>query len=172
MPLIAMGAVILLLLAVVGWLFTRNTGAGMREGEGELAVQSRPPGARVLVDGKEHGVTPITVRLPAGAHVLEVQVGKAEPRVIPLTITAGVQTSQYIELRDVVATGSLSIRSEPPGARITIDGQPRGTTPATIPNLSAGDHSVVLELGGRKATQSVRIEAGGTAQLMVPMPRR
>jgi glucose/arabinose dehydrogenase len=171
MPLIAMGAVILLLLAVVGWLFTRNTG-GVREGEGELAVQSRPAGARVVVDGKEHGVTPITVRLPAGAHVLEVQVGKAEPRVIPLTITAGVQTSQYIELRDVVATGSLSIRSEPTGARITINGQPRGTTPATIPNLSAGDHTVVLELGGRKATQSVRIEAGGTAQLMVPMPRR
>ena len=71
----------------------------MREGEGELAVQSRPPGARVIVDGKEQGVTPTTVRLPAGPHVLEVQVGKAEPRVIPLTITAGVQTSQYIELQ-------------------------------------------------------------------------
>ena len=169
----AMGAVILLLLAVVGWLFLRpSDGGGMREGEGELAVQSRPPGARVIVDGKQQGVTPTTVRLPAGPHVLEVQVGKAEPRVIPLTITAGVQTSQYIELRDVAVTGSLSIKSEPSGARITIDGQPRGTTPATIPNLTAGDHTVVLELAGRKASQAVRIEPGGTAQLVVPLPRR
>jgi hypothetical protein len=53
-----------------------------------------------------------------------------------------------------------------------IDGQPRGTTPATIRDLSAGDHSVVLELGGRKVTQAVKIEAGGTAQLVVPIPRR
>ena len=104
--------------------------------------------------------------------MLEVQVGKAEPRVIPLTIAAGVQTSQYIELRDVVVTGTLSIKSEPPGARITIDGQPRGTTPATIANLTAGDHAVLLELAGRKVSHTVKIEGGSSAQLMVPMPRR
>ena len=173
MPLFAVAGVVLLLLAVIGYLATRDTGGGgMREGEGELAVTSRPPGARVVVDGKEVGVTPATVRLPSGPHVLEVQVGKAEPRVIPLTITAGVQTSQYIELRDVTATGSLEIRSEPSGARVTIDGQPRGTTPATVPNLTAGNHTVVLEAGGRKVSQVVKIDAGSTAQLVVPMPRK
>jgi len=172
LPLAAFAGVIALLLVVIGWLWMSRGSGGIRAGEGELAVQSRPPGARVVVDGKERGVTPATVRLPSGAHVLEVQVGKAEPRVIPLTITAGVQTSQYIELRDVAVTGSLSIKSEPAGARITIDGQPRGTTPATIPNLTAGDHAVVLELAGRKASQAVKIEPGSAAQLTVPMPRR
>jgi len=172
LPLAAFAGVIALLLVVIGWLWMSRDSGGIRDGEGELAVQSRPPGARVIVDGKERGVTPTTVRLPAGPHVLEVQVGKAEPRVIPLTITTGVQTSQYIELRDVAVTGSLSIKSEPSGARITIDGQPRGTTPATIPNLTAGDHAVVLELAGRKASQAVKIEPGSTAQLTIPMPRR
>ena len=114
----------------------------------------------------------VTAETDRDAHVIEVQVGKLEPRVIPLTISAGVQTSQFIELQEANVTGSLSIRSEPSGARITIDGLPRGTTPATIPNLSAGDHTVVLELGGRKAAQAVKIEAGSTAQLVVPMPRR
>ena len=173
LPLLALAGVILLLLAAVGWFATRNTGGGgMRAGEGELAVQSRPQGARVVVDGKESGVTPTTLRLPAGPHVLEVQVGKSEPRVIPLTITAGVQTSQYIELRDVSATGGLAIRSDPSGARITIDGQPRGTTPATIPNLSPGDHTVVLEFGGRKVSQAVKIAPGSTQQLVIPIPRK
>ena len=173
LPLLALAGVILLLLAAVGWFATRNTGGGgMRAGEGELAVQSRPQGARVVVDGKESGVTPTTIRLPAGPHVLEVQVGKSEPRVIPLTITAGVQTSQYIELRDVSATGGLAIRSDPSGARITIDGQPRGTTPATIPNLSPGDHTVVLEFGGRKVSQAVKIAPGSTQQLVIPIPRK
>lgn len=171
MPVLAAAGVIVLLLGVIGWLWTRDTGAP-RAGEGELVVQSRPPGARVSVDGTERGVTPITVRLPSGAHVLEVQIGKSEPRVIPLTIQANVQTAQYIELQGVQATGILEVRSQPSGARVLIDGQPRGTTPATIRDLSAGDHSVVLELGGRKVTQAVKIDAGATAQLVVPIPRR
>ncbi len=156
---------------VVLWLWNRDPGAP-RAGEGELVVQSRPVAARVSIDGEERGVTPLTVPLPAGAHVLEVQSGKSEPRVIPLTIRPGVQTAQYIELQNVAMTGGLDIRSEPPGARVTIDGQNRGTTPLTIRDLAPGDHQVVLEGGGRKVTQPVRIDAGITAQLVVPLPRR
>ena len=156
---------------VVLWLWNRNPGAP-RAGEGELVVQSRPVAARVSVDGEERGVTPITLALPSGAHVLEVQSGKSEPRVIPLTIRPGVQTAQYIELQNVAMTGGLDIRSDPPGARVTIDGQNRGTTPVSIRDLAPGDHQVVLEGGGRKVTQTVRIDAGITAQLVVPLPRR
>jgi hypothetical protein len=164
-------AVIVVLLGLVGWLWTRDAGAP-KAGEGELVVQTRPVSARVSIDGKERGVTPLTLRLPSGAHVLEVQVGKSEPRVIPLTIQANVQTAQYIELQGVPSTGSLEIKSEPTGARVIIDGQPRGTTPAMIRDLPAGDHSVVLEAGGRKVTQAVKIDPGSTAQLVVPMTRR
>lgn len=156
---------------VVLWLWTRDPGAP-RAGEGELVVQSRPVAARVSVDGEERGVTPLTLKLPSGAHVLEVQSGKSEPRVIPLTIQAGVQTAQYIELQNVAMTGGLDVRSNPPGARVTIDGQNRGTTPVTVRDLAPGDHQVVLEADGRKVTQPVRIDAGITAQLVVPLPRR
>lgn len=156
---------------VVLWLWNREPGAP-RAGEGELVVQSRPVAARVSIDGEERGVTPLTISLPSGAHVLEVQSGKSEPRVIPLTIRAGVQTAQYIELQNVAMTGGLDIRSDPPGARVTIDGQSRGSTPLTVRDLAPGDHQVVLEGGGRKVTQPVRIDAGITAQLVVPLPRR
>ncbi|HEX4915378.1 MAG TPA: PEGA domain-containing protein [Vicinamibacterales bacterium] len=165
-------AVVVILIGVMGWLLTRDAGGGgMREGEGELVVQSRPEGAQVKIDGEVKGSTPLTVRLDAGAHVMEVQSGKSEPRVIPLMITAGVQTSQYVELQGVAKTGAVEIVSEPAGARITIDGRPRGTAPATITDLAPGDHTVVLEAGGRKNTQTVRIQAGSTAKLVVPMRR-
>jgi hypothetical protein len=157
--------------AAVLWLWTRDPGAP-RAGEGELVVQSRPVAARVSIDGEEKGVTPLTISLPSGAHVLEVQTGKSEPRVVPLTIRAGVQTAQYIELQNVALTGGLDVRSEPAGARVIIDGQNRGVTPVTVRDLAPGDHQVVLEAGSRKVTQAVRIEAGITAQLVVPMPRR
>lgn len=156
---------------VLLWLWNREPAAA-RAGQGELVVQSRPISARVSVDGEERGVTPLTMSLPSGAHVLEVRIGTSEPRVIPLTIQSGVQTAQYIELLNVPTTGGLDLRSDPPGARITIDGQNRGTAPVTIRDLPPGDHSVVLEANGRKVTQTVQIEAGITAQLVVPMPRR
>ncbi len=156
---------------VVLWLWNRDPGAP-RKGEGELVVQSRPVAARVSVDGEDRGVTPLTIALPSGAHVLEVQSGRSEPRVIPLTIQAGVQTAQYIELQNVALTGGLEIRSDPAGAKVTVDGQARGSTPLTIRDLAPGDHRIVLESGGRKVTQAVRIDAGITAQLVVPLPRR
>ncbi len=164
-------AAVVVLLGVVGWLWTRTPAAPLA-GEGELVVQSRPDSARVSIDGEDRGVTPLTVPLAAGAHVLEVQIGKSEPRVIPLTIRKGVQTAQYIELQNVPMSGALDVRSDPPGARVSIDGQSRGTAPLTLRDLAPGNHDVVLESGSRKVKQVVRIDAGVTAQLVVPMPRR
>jgi hypothetical protein len=104
MPLYAMAGVIVLLLAVVGFMFTRGGGGGddgaLRSGEGELVVTTRTPGAQVKVDGKDAGVTPATIRLTAGPHTVEVQMGKGEPRVVPVMIKAGVQTAQYVEIPD------------------------------------------------------------------------
>ena len=172
-PLLAMAAVIVTLVAVVGWLMmTRDTG-------GHAGGRGRACGAVAAAGRARHGG-----RKRAGRHPVdrEIELRRARARspgrqvgnhgVIPLTIQAGVQTSQYIELQGVTATGTLEIRSEPSGARVTIDGQPRGTTPATVRELSAGEHTVVVESGSRKATQNVKIEAGSTAQLVVPLPRR
>lgn len=99
---LVMGGVIVLLLAVVGYMFTRpkEDNGALRAGEGELAISTRTPGATVKVDGKDSGVTPLTVRLMNGPHVIEVRLGNGEPRVVPVMIKAGVQTAQYVELPD------------------------------------------------------------------------
>ena len=164
---LGLGAVVLVLLGGMGWLLTR--GGGGNENVGELVVTSRPEGAQVKIDGEVKGVTPITIPIEKGAHVLEVQSGKSEPRVIPLMIQGGKQTSQYVELTGTAAVGGLEIVTQPAGARIVIDGQNRGTAPMTIRDLSPGDHTVVLELRGRKVTQTVKIQAGSTSKLSVPI---
>jgi len=151
----------------LAWMATRPTEA--LTGEGELVVQSRPEGAAVTLDGEQRGVTPLTVRVSPGTHVLQLRVGAAEPRVIPLTIRAGVQTAQYVEMQGVSSTGVLEVRSEPSPARVTIDGQARGSTPVTLRDVAPGDYQVVLERAGWKSTQVVRVEPGATAQLVVPI---
>jgi TonB family protein len=47
-----------------------------------------------------------------------------------------------------VALGTIRVESQPPGAAITIDGQPRGVTPADLADVPMGSHEVKVELKG------------------------
>ena len=137
--------------------------------DGTLVMTSNPPGAKLFVDGVERGVTPLTVTLKAGAHALELR-GDGPARLMPMTMTAGAQVSQYIELPKTASTsGQLQVRTEPAGARVVIDGTPRGTSPVTVADLSPGEHTVLLESDRGSVKQVVAIEAGITASLMVPL---
>ncbi len=59
--------------------------------------------------------------------------------------------------------GSLSVTSNPPGATIYIDGVRQGISPATIPGISPGSHTLTLKLEGYEdLTLPVSISAGST----------
>lgn len=101
LPRVAAGLLVLVLAeaAAIAWLSTRPVPLAA-SGDGELSVRSRPSAARVIINGEERGETPLLIVLPEGAHVMELHLGTAEPRVIPLTIRPGVQTAQYVELQE------------------------------------------------------------------------
>jgi serine/threonine protein kinase len=139
------------------------------EAPGTLVVTTNPAGVPVVVDGQARGVTPLTVELAPGTHELKLE-AEGGPRVIPFTVTAGSVVSQTLELPRVApTTGQLSIRSEPPGARVSVDGTPRGTTPLVVDGLAPGAHRIALESDVSSVTQEVTVEAGATASLVVPM---
>ncbi|MCU1383278.1 MAG: hypothetical protein JWL71_1975 [Acidobacteria bacterium] len=137
--------------------------------DGTLVMTSNPPGAKLFVDGVERGVTPLTVTLNTGAHALELR-GDGGTRLMPITMTAGAQVTQYIELPKTASTlGQLQVRTEPAGAKVTVDGTPRGAAPITVADLTPGEHTVLLESEHGSVKQIVTIEAGITASLMVPL---
>ena len=136
---------------------------------GTLTVQTNPPGASVVIDGKQRGVTPINLALETGKHVLEL-VTEGDVRSMPITITPGAQMSQFIELPHAPsALGELQIRTEPAGAQVSIDGRPIGKSPLTAEGLTPGQHTVTLENELGSVTQRVNVEAGTTASLIMPM---
>jgi hypothetical protein len=158
--------VLALSLAGVGLLASRILGG--TPAHGTLAVQSSPAGVDVYIDGEHRGVTPVELSLPAGSHILELR-GRGVPRVIPLQVPAGGQVSQYLEFADSARTGMLVVHSQPPGARVTVDGVLRGTTPLTIEGLRPGSREVVLQNEHGSSRHVVRILAGTTASLVAPV---
>jgi serine/threonine protein kinase len=135
---------------------------------GTLIVQSNPAGVQVFVDGIERGMTPARLSVPPGAHILELR-GRGVPRVIPLQVPAGAQISQYLEFAETPTTGRLQVQSEPAGAKVTIDGTPRGVAPVTVSDLTPGDHEVILQNDTGTARHVVTIQAGVTSSLLAPM---
>ena len=144
-------------------------GAPASPAMGTLDVQSNPPGVQVFVDGTERGLTPAKLSLSPGAHILELR-GRGVPRVIPLTVTAGAQVSQYLEFADTPVTGQLRVQSQPAGAKVLVDGVDRGAAPLTVPDLTPGDHEVVLQTSTGSVKQVVSVQAGATASFVAPVP--
>ena len=136
---------------------------------GTLTIDSEPKGTPVLVDGESRGVTPLTMTLAAGSHRVELR-GTGDARTIPVTITAGVQASQYIELgKDTTRSGQLQVRTEPSGAQVSVDGAPRGRSPVLVEGLAPGEHMVILESDFGTVRHSVTVSAASTASLVVPL---
>jgi hypothetical protein len=136
---------------------------------GTVVVNTEPAGVNVVIDGQAHGMTPTTATLSVGTHTIELSTSGAR-RTMTVNVAAGAQVSQFIEMPKAVAgTGDLQVRTDPAGAKVSVDGQPRGVSPLTISALTPGSHMVALENDLGSVNQEVSIQPGATASLVVPM---
>jgi hypothetical protein len=132
--------------------------------EGRLSIDSRPAGATVVIDDKERGVTPLSLSLSPGAHVMALRTADSS-RAVSLTIQAGVTYAQYVELAPMATTGSIDVLLDTPGARVLLDGQPRGIAPVIIADVAPGDHDLVIEARTGVVHQRVAVQAGLTTSV-------
>jgi len=146
---------------------------------GRLVIQSTPSGALVTVDGQRAGETPLTVTVPLGRHEVQVARSGYVPRTDRVDLSAK-QPSRTLRvplrrgsLGDSPAsamTGSVDVDSRPRGARVSVDGRALGSTPLRVPELSAGDHRVLVELAGyRTVTSMVNIVSGESTRLTLTL---
>jgi hypothetical protein len=143
--------------------------AAVTPATGTVVVNTEPAGAAVVIDGQAHGTTPVTVTLSAGPHTIDLSSGTAR-RTMTLNVTANAQLSQFIEMPKAAAgTGELQVRTDPAGAKVSVDGQTRGVSPLTVQGLAPGNHVVVLQNDLGSVNEDVTIQPGATASLVVPM---
>jgi hypothetical protein len=125
---------VIAMMAAAGGLYAAQQGystAAASVGTGTMIVATNPPGGAVDVDGVGRGHTPLTLILPAGAHVMELH-GAGDPRTIPITIASGSEVSQFFELPSAASEASL----QTPLAPVVV-----------AADLSAADQAAKLEPG-------------------------
>jgi tRNA A-37 threonylcarbamoyl transferase component Bud32 len=107
-----------------------------------------PPGATLVVDGRSDltCTTPCGLTLPPGRHTLTATLAGHRSALKIFEVPR--DSELYINLE--ATTGTLVLRSDPPGATIVIDGQTRPEhTPVTL-TLPSGSHRVELSKEGFK----------------------
>jgi PEGA domain-containing protein len=154
--------------AAAVWEYQRRTAA---RATGSFTIQTTPPGLAVRIDGRESGVTPLTMSLAPASYAVQVGTG-VRRRDLTVNVSAGSSVLQQLELPaadplPVATGGGLLIETEPSGQTITVDGIGRGQTPLTVSDLRPGNHDVVVRGAGGTVRRTVNIKAGETVSLVV-----
>ena len=138
----------------------------------EVTVSSEPPGAELSEQGEPLGITPATVELLSGERVLLVSMPGFASHREQLTVVAG-QPQALGPVRLKPAAGVLQVRTEPPGASITVDGNFRGGSPATVEVSPDRPHRVVVSRAGYEPqARTVRLGRGQRQVLNVRLEPR
>ncbi|MDP2600224.1 MAG: PEGA domain-containing protein [Deltaproteobacteria bacterium] len=147
-----------------------SPGSAFRKPSGKIVLTTEA-GARVWIDNRNAGTatkTAFTVNVPVGKHTLKI----SKPNHYDYTnsnisVTVG-RTTNLGVIRLRVIPGSIKIASNPPGASVLLDGQSKGTTPLTIPNIAPGTHSIrVAKQGYNRYQQRVAVASGQTLNLNI-----
>src|ERR1700758_4379404 len=90
-----------------------------------LSVQSEPPGAAILLDGKPPQAPGNTLtHVPFGTHKLTATLDDYETVKQDIEVRRGMTPQIHLQLKPTQEIAALSIQSEPAGAAILLDGKP------------------------------------------------
>lgn len=117
----------------------------VRPGPATLRIESEPSGATVFLNNEFHGTTPVEIdRLHPGGHLLRLTLHhhRTWQHQVELTEGGNGVTAKLLYRQG----GKLAVESDPPGATVYVDGDPKGLTPMVVTDLDGGIHPLRLVL--------------------------
>jgi hypothetical protein len=134
--------------------------AQLKEKEGELEIRSDPSEAKVYMDGKDIGETPLVLsRIRLGRYLIRILKEGYSPYEERVEVAGGDRKTVLASLERLV--GDLSVGTDPPQADVYIDGKSVGMSPYVGQGLLPGTRRVrVVKEGYEVWEKEVAIEAG------------
>ena len=144
---------------------------------GTLRVASEPAGARVPVDGRARGRSPLELaELEFGSYEVRVEQPGYEPERRRVELGAGTPSTELrvvLKQRAAATTGAADFVSTPAGASVSVDGKPAGQTPLRGFKLQPGKRQVEMALDGHETWSStLDVTAGETGRVEVRLRER
>ncbi|MFA6715900.1 MAG: PEGA domain-containing protein [Victivallales bacterium] len=113
---------------------------------GAVLINSEPVGAKVVMDGKNQGITPLVITdLKPGEYSAQIEHLNRAPRMVKWTVN-GVRPQKISVLLES-DIGVLVLKTEPSRAKVYIDDKICGFTPYKT-ELQEGRHNVRVKLNG------------------------
>lgn len=145
---------------------------------GDVVLSSHPSGARVTVDGRAAGTTPLLLTLPAGRRVVRLDPATGEDgRTLVVDVTAGERLTRHVplsaeapSLAPAANPGALQVDTSGVTARIALDDAPDVAAPASFADVPAGEHRVTIRFAATTVRRTVMVPPGGRVALVVDAP--
>ena len=133
---------------------------------------SADAGVEIIIDGEKVGAGSWSGTLNAGNYNVECRKAGYKTATQPIKVEEGKDES--IKLKPLTPIlGTLSLKSSPLGASISIDGKAYGNTPRNINNLLIGTHTVVVSKEGYLSkTITVEIKENETEYQTVALDKK
>ena len=134
-----------------------------------LELSSQPSAAKVIIDGTSRGVTPLSLRVPFGTRRVRVEL--ASHVVFERTVELAPRRSEAVFAR-LEPLPRLEVVTDPPGARISVNGSDLGSAPLTIEPSPVGRVSITATLQGHEsAKREIDVLPGQREKLALTLAR-
>jgi PEGA domain-containing protein len=97
-------------------------------------------------------------------------VGASDPLAAASSLAHDVELPREVETFS--AAGRLSIVTDPAGARVQVDGQPRGVSPLVIDGLAAAEHLVTVVSDSGSAQRTIVVSNDVMTEVVFSLPKR
>lgn len=116
---------------------------------GKIKATSTPTNAKVYLDGRYRGTTPLLIsNVKVGEHDIKFTKKDYYDRSKTVQVKENYTTYTAARLKPIPKTGSIYINSTPSHAKVYLGGAYRGRTPLTISNLRVGEYQTKISKDG------------------------
>ena len=139
---------------------------------GSVTIFTDPPDVMLYLDGKELGLAPQMLKnYPTGDYEIEAKPMSNEYATFRRTVRVKHNEKGQIDLK-LQRGGSISVTTDPSGARISVDGEYKGVSPITIDGYPAGKYEVTADWRpSSKKEKRVRVSNGENTSVMMSLKR-